>query len=192
MCFSYKKSQEVTMRMLENANQTTPHKVEDTLNINYARNIIQKLVGPLTVIGTKVEETLAELECSRKKAKLLTNEKEKLLKLLQKKIILHKWTMTIRTRIFCKACSTLKEYRGDDRKPYIAADPSVANEDPFLIWEGGQAIDEGGKLKCYKCGPDFPKVPIGRTFTKNTTTEIEIDPNVKSELETTEGNVYFK
>ncbi|CAJ0924953.1 unnamed protein product, partial [Mesorhabditis belari] len=180
---SYKVSANETKKMLDQALQTPPHRVEDTLHLNYARRIVKELAPPLTMIGTKVSETISEIEAQKKRADENRGKESEMLKVLKVKVQFYRFKMTYVDTMVCRNCTTYVEYTGVERDKLIEADPSLAERKPLVMTIGGHAGKVDGKWTCKECGPDFPQSMSDRSYAKVYEDREEIDECVQKRLE---------
>ncbi|CAJ0945860.1 unnamed protein product, partial [Mesorhabditis belari] len=180
---SYEVSAKATKKMLDQALQTRPHRVEDTLHLNYSRRIIKELAPPLTMIGTKVVETINEIKAQKKRADENRGKESEMLKVLKVKVRFYRFKMTYENTMVCRNCTTYVEYTGVERDKLIEADPSLAKENPVVLLRGGHAGKVDGKWTCKVCGPDFPQAMGNRSYAKVYEDREEIDECVQKRLE---------
>ncbi|CAJ0945868.1 unnamed protein product, partial [Mesorhabditis belari] len=179
---SYKVSANETKKMLDQALQTPPHRVEDTLHLNYTRRIVKELALPLTMIGTKVVETINEIKAQEKRAQENRGKESEMLKVLKVKVQFYRFKMTYVDKMVCSNCTTQVEFTGVERDKVIEADPSLATQNPVVMVSGGHAGKVDGKWTCKECGPNFPQVMVDRSFAKVYEDREEIDECVQKRL----------
>lgn len=178
--------------MIEKALNIEPHLVEQSQQVNLARNTILKLSGPISKLNEAMNRTMAEQGEDQNTLDTCNMSEEKLLKELKKPIKLYKFRLVIETTIMCKSCSVLKEVTGDERKKYIDADPSMANMDPIQVWVGTLLQpDANGAFKCEKHGNNFKQVQCEKTFYTDEYTEMEIDPTVQQQLNNAKSMLFL-
>lgn len=166
--------------------------VEQSQQVNLARNTILKLSVPISKLNEAMNRTMADLGEVQKKLDTCNMSEEKLLKELKKPIKLYKFRLVIQTTIICKSCSVLKEITGDECKKYIDADPSMANMNPMQVWIGTTLQpDANGAFKCEKHGNNFEKVQCEKTFYTDEYTEMEIDPTVQQQLNNAKSMLFL-
>ncbi|CAJ0947553.1 unnamed protein product, partial [Mesorhabditis belari] len=152
---SYKVSANETKKMLDQALQTPPHRVGETIN---------------------------EIKAQEKRAQENRGKESEMLKVLKVKVRFYRFKMTYVDEMVCKNCTTYVEYTGVERDKVIEADPSLAKKNPVVMVRGGHAEKVDGKWTCKECGPNFPQVMVDRSFAKVYEDREEIDECVQKRL----------
>uniref|UniRef100_A0AC34GYX4 G domain-containing protein n=1 Tax=Panagrolaimus sp. ES5 TaxID=591445 RepID=A0AC34GYX4_9BILA len=187
---SFDISRDVSRKMLNYFLDRKAHKVEESISIYRARNIIRRLTHPMAMINTAVEETLEKVKDKQRMIRRFSNDEEELKKILIKQIPFKRWYLKVYNQYYCGTCATKDYYYGDDRMQFLEAYSSVMDTNPFVLNVPAHEI-KNKKSKCPQCGPNTKAVYGEKGFYSEMGIREEEDTTVagqmKEKLKTKEG-----
>jgi ribosome biogenesis GTPase A len=113
---SWEMSCKETNRMMEHIKSLTPHPIQNTMNLNFARQLVQKLTRPMAEITRNIQSNKAVLqddikEIEQTKANIKDLEKRKLVKEIDLEIIDIDFPKTVCTNSTCQEVYGSGDYR---------------------------------------------------------------------------------
>lgn len=178
---SFLNSREETLRLFEYICSLEPHNTEESVTLFYVRNVIAKLTGPLAVITSKVNKTLSDIQEKRDEILSNKNSQKELRKTLMRKLKISHYELSTNLVHYCTGCSVRTTYHGEQRKPFIACDPTVANVDPLSMWTIKAYLERSDSI-CPRCRSRAKVVSSEKTYTYITEDKEEEDPNMRNRL----------
>uniref|UniRef100_A0AC35FBQ5 G domain-containing protein n=1 Tax=Panagrolaimus sp. PS1159 TaxID=55785 RepID=A0AC35FBQ5_9BILA len=170
-------------RFIEYVTTVEPHNPRFTTMLNYTRHLIPCLTGPVTNAATSVKQTLKNIEDCKNELETYKGREHELTESLYQKITIVRKRYAVVFKTKCGNCAVIKSYYGDERIPFIEANPKLVDRDPLHFLEGELApIDENGKHYCPKCGPAFVPRMTSETYYPFAEEKIEEMPGVSNEL----------
>uniref|UniRef100_A0A914R081 G domain-containing protein n=1 Tax=Panagrolaimus davidi TaxID=227884 RepID=A0A914R081_9BILA len=181
--YCFEKSRAEFYRFIKYVTTVEPHNPRFTTMLNYTRHLIPCLTGPVTNAATAVKQTLKNIEDCKDELETYKGREHELKESLYQKITIVRKRYAVAFKTKCGNCAVIKSYYGDERIPFIEANPELADRDPLQFLQGELAsIDENGKHYCPKCGPAFVPRITSQAYYPFEEEKIEETPGVSDEL----------